>query len=196
MNKYLIGLIVVLLILVIVGGVVYRTGRWSVEQAKYVKIRTEGRFEFRQYPTLRWVTAPMQSETGTPFRKLFAYITGENQQSQKIAMTTPVWMQKNDGESLMAFGVAEAIQTTEIPSPRAVDVKVVMIPGGTFAVYSDQGIDMTSESLVEELKKELRSLNYVFEERPIYAFYDPPWIPRWLSRKEILWRVIETPKNE
>ncbi len=181
-----------LLILLATGVIFYRTGRWSVEEAKYQVIRKEGRFEFRHYPELRWITVPMKSETGTPFRKLFAYITGANLQGQKIAMTTPVWMQINEQESLMAFGVAEAIRSSEIPSPSASEVKVVIIPGGTFAVYSDQGISMSgSHDLEEALKKELSVLDCVIEGVPIYAFYDPPWIPRLLSRKEILFRVIE-----
>ena len=181
-----------LLILIITGVIFYRTGRWSVEEAKYQVIRKEGRFEFRHYPELRWITVPMKSETGTPFRQLFAYITGANLQGQKIAMTTPVWMQINEQESLMAFGVAEAIRSSEIPSPSASEVKVVIIPGGTFAVYSDQGISMSgSHDLEEALKKELSVLDCVIEGVPIYAFYDPPWIPRLLSRKEILFRVIE-----
>ena len=63
------------------------------ETPDYKLVSSEGVFEIRDYPFLTLVTAPMpQRGADGAFMKLFRFISGKNDRSEKIAMTTPVLM--------------------------------------------------------------------------------------------------------
>jgi hypothetical protein len=59
-----------------------------VEQAKYEVLREINNVEIRRYPSL--VTARVDGYGDGGFNLLFNFITGNNQQKSKIAMTAPV----------------------------------------------------------------------------------------------------------
>ena len=168
----------------------YSSGRWGVEQPKYSVLNQAGEFEIRQYPTLQWVATTMNKETSSPFRRLFKFITGQNSSAKSIAMTSPVWMTESSDKSLMAFGLPQALLPEMIPTPQSSEVQIIEFKGGEFAVYSDNSISINDPMLIEILKGKLATQKIAIEGDPLYAFYDPPWIPRWLCRKEVLFRLI------
>lgn len=168
----------------------YSSGRWGVEQPRYTVLRQVAEFEIRQYPTLQWVATSMNQETSSPFRRLFKFITGQNSSAKSIAMTSPVWMTESSDKSLMAFGLPQALLPEMIPTPQSPEVQIMELKGGEFAVYSDNSIEIKDPKLIEILKAKLAAQKIAIEGDPLYAFYDPPWIPRWLCRKEILFRLI------
>lgn len=69
-------------------------GKQTVESAPYtlLKAAPEQNIEVRNYEAMVLVSTPMNSGTGSAFRRLFNYIAGANQGSQEIAMTAPVFM--------------------------------------------------------------------------------------------------------
>ena len=76
--------------------------RAGYESAPYKVVRKAGEFEVRDYPGLTIVETPMAaggSDGG--FNRLFRFITGSNTADQKIAMTTPVFMNSSDTNATM-----------------------------------------------------------------------------------------------
>jgi hypothetical protein len=76
------------------------TSRTAYETAEYTVVKTDGKFEIREYPDLMMATTNMaldQRNGGDgSFSRLFRYITGANDGKQKIAMTTPVFMESQE----------------------------------------------------------------------------------------------------
>lgn len=66
--------------------------RAGYESAPFKVVRTDGKFQVRDYPALTVVETLMASNKNGDdgsFMRLFAFITGGNEANQKIAMTTP-----------------------------------------------------------------------------------------------------------
>ena len=62
--------------------------RDNYESAPYEVLEKDSQFEIRHYPSLNVITTNHVSDNES-FRRLFGYISGNNINSQKIAMTTP-----------------------------------------------------------------------------------------------------------
>ena len=58
---------------------------------------------FRYYPPVAMVKTESSPGSKQNFMKLFQYISGSNELGLKIAMTTPVHMEKTEGKDKMAF---------------------------------------------------------------------------------------------
>ena len=93
--------------------------RAGYESAPYKVVRSEGRFEVRDYPVLTVVETPTQGAAANGgFNRLFRFITGGNESSQKIAMTTPVFMSGRESNATMAFVMPSAMKAGDVPKPR------------------------------------------------------------------------------
>ena len=88
---------------VLIGGTVllfaaayWKTSRAGYESAPYTVVKTDGVYEIRDYPTMNIIEtkgyASGDKKGNQGFRKLFKFITGQNEKRQNIAMTTPVYM--------------------------------------------------------------------------------------------------------
>ena len=194
-----------LIIAVVIGGVVFMgwklTSRSAYESAEYTVLETDGQIELRDYPDLMLVTTTMgtrtQGDDGS-FGRLFRYISGGNENKQKVAMTTPVFMEpqnasekpeQNRGQ--MGFVIPKGVAQTSIPVPGSDQVEVTKRPGGTFAV-----IRFAGRNDLEVCQKQQRLLEAWIEKRQLksdgeseIAGYDPPWTPGPLRRNEILIRI-------
>jgi hypothetical protein len=74
-------------------------GQSDVDSAPYTVLQFDQiqKIEVRNYDSMVLVSTSMSSESGNnAFRKLFSYITGDNEGATKIAMTTPVIMNDNN----------------------------------------------------------------------------------------------------
>jgi hypothetical protein len=81
----------------------------SYETPDYKVISAEGAFEIRDYPELTVVSAPMpQRGADGSFMSLFRFISGKNDRSEKISMTTPVLMSGAESGT-MSFIVPKAV---------------------------------------------------------------------------------------
>ena len=72
-----------------------QTSRSHYESAPYRVLKKAGAFEVREYPSLHLVETPgsgRMEKRNTGFRKLFRYISGQNEAALKIPMTTPVFI--------------------------------------------------------------------------------------------------------
>ena len=105
------------------------------ESPEYKVVEKEGSFEIRDYPELTLVSTPMQKrgEEGS-FMKLFRFISGRNDRSQKISMTTPVLMTGTESGT-MSFIVPKNVALQGVPMPSNPDVTISTNQPARYAVF-------------------------------------------------------------
>jgi hypothetical protein len=182
-------------VLVAVVGVGWKlTARSSYESADYSIVESDAPFEIRDYPDLMLVTTAMKSQGGDgSFGRLFRYISGENEDEIKVAMTTPVFMepegQNTNGQ--MGFVVPKMVSLERIPNPTGEGVQIQKRDSGRFAVIRFSG-RMDEDSMAEneeKLRKWIVTKGLSGYEDFESAGYDPPWTPNTFRRNEILIRL-------
>jgi hypothetical protein len=202
------GIYIASIAILSIGGVFVfsRSTRAGYESAEYTVVESDGNFEVRQYPDLTLVATATQMDAqgrDGSFMKLFRYISGGNESDQKIAMTTPVFMEndKADSHVQMGFVMPKNVAAEGIPAPTGEGVAVRKRTGGRFAVLRFSG--RLDAKLAKESEAELRDW---METRGLVAAdddaddpnqssgveaaaYDPPFIPGPLRRNEILIRL-------
>ena len=167
--------------------------RAGYESAPYKVVRSDGKFELRDYPALTVVETPMANPNGSDgsFGRLFRFITGANEGKQKIAMTTPVFMSGSSTNLTMAFVLPAKLKTANVPKPADGSVTVRELPAGRFGVlrYSGgQNAKNEAESLAK-LKGWMEAENRAVLSPPVYGYFDPPWTPAFLRRNEVMLRT-------
>lgn len=181
------------------------TARGAYESAEYTVLESDGSFEIREYPTLMMVTTDMQFEpqgNDGSFRRLFGYISGANDAEQKVAMTTPVFMQPNAAQpnvepnagqpmGQMGFVIPRKVVEEQIPEPSLNSVQIRERVGGRFAVVRFKG-RLNSDTFARaeaRLRSWLKSQGLRGVAEVESAGYDPPWTPGPLRRNEVLIRL-------
>lgn len=163
----------------------------ATEIPDYQVVAEDGKFEVREYPELALVrTAAGEGD----FMRLFRYISGANESEQKIAMTAPVLM-KHEGENKgMGFIVPREVAAAEVPAPKDAAVEKDELPAGRFAVYRYSGgrNEANEQEALEKLRAWSKERNIETAGGPIFGYYDPPWIPPFLRRNEVMLRISGT----
>jgi DNA gyrase inhibitor GyrI len=173
--------------------------RAGYESAPYKVVRSDGKFELRDYPTLTVVETPMANPKGSDgsFMRLFRFITGANEGKQKIAMTTPVFMSGSSTNLTMAFVLPAKMDIAAVPKPADGAVTVRELPAGRFAVLRYRGgrnARNEAESL-GRLQAWLEQERVATVSGPVYGYFDPPWTPAFLRRNEVMLRTEEEKPN-
>lgn len=160
--------------------------RAGYETAPYKVARSDGDFEVREYPTLTIVETPMR-DADNGFMKLFRYIDGQNVATQKIAMTTPVFITTNS----MAFVLPEKMPAERVPQPKNSEVKVASIAAGKFAVMRfTGGRNANNETnALATLTAWMEREKLTATGAPIFGYFDPPWTIPFLRRNEVMLRL-------
>ena len=172
------------------------TARGAYESAEYSVVQSDGPFEVREYEDLMMATTNMKLESqgdDGSFMRLFQYISGANSDEQKVAMTTPVFMEAEayEAQGEMGFVIPKEVANQHIPEPSNDNVQIRKRDGGRFAVIRFAG-RMNSESVreaEERLYKWMEDQKLIRAGDPEFAGYDPPWTPGPLRRNEILIRL-------
>ena len=190
----LLSLVAVAAALVLAGCQATRAG---YESAPYKVVRSDRKFELRDYPALTVVETPMANANGSDgsFMRLFRFITGANQAKQKIAMTTPVFMSGSPTKQTMSFVLPAKLKTAGVPNPTDGEVTVRELPAGRFAVLRFSGARSTendAESLTR-LQAWMAAENLSALSSPVYGYFDPPWTPAFLRRNEVMRRMEPRP---
>lgn len=158
------------------------------ESTTYKIERKEGSFEIRDYPELTLVSAPIQKRGADgSFMKLFRFIQGKNDRSEKISMTTPVLMTGTESGT-MSFVIPKQVAQRGAPAPSNPDLTVSTKPAGRYAAYcfSGSGKPAPSEAAALKLQAWVAGQKLAFTGGPIFAYYNPPWTPGFLRRNEVL----------
>ena len=170
-----------------------------IESAPPVEIR-----EYAPYVVAETRVAGGFRDVGNEgFRRLFAYISGENRgaakvamtapvtqqaASEKIAMTAPVTQQADGDVYRIAFVLPSQYTLESAPVPTNPDIRLVQVPARRVVAVRYSGL-WSAENYREALGQltafaQQRGLKLIGE--PVYARYDPPFMPWFLRRNEIL----------
>jgi hypothetical protein len=179
----------------------------AVEEPPFQSILIEDAIEIRDYPALAVaeVTVPgEQKEAGNQgFRILAAYIFGNNKRreeipaspstaqqesNQKIAMTAPVTQTRDAGEWVVRFTMPTGSSLETLPEPKDERVHLRMTPPARFAVVRFSGLAYPEDvaSKVAELRAWIDQRHLRAAGPPSLAQYNPPWIPWFMRRNEVM----------
>ena len=190
-----------------VSSLVFLNSATAIEKAKYTVLEKEDDFELRQYEAQivaeTYVEGSLKDSGNDGFRRLFAYISGDNKKKQsismtapvgqeagskKIAMTAPVGQEKKDSQWRITFLMPAEYTLDTLPEPIDERVKIVEEPGRLMATvrysgtWSEDGYKENKAMLEEFMEK--RGL--VKKGPAIWARYDPPFMPWFWRRNEVL----------
>ncbi|MDF1843435.1 MAG: heme-binding protein [Rubripirellula sp.] len=196
------GFLVAIIGMSILGSFTWNlTARGAYESAEYKVIESDGKIEIREYPDLMLVSTKTkfdsQGNDGS-FMRLFRYISGNNDSEQKIAMTTPVFMEGQGQASTgtMGFVMPRDVAAAGVPDPKASDVEIRQRSGGKFAVIRFSGRMQSKLAAKQEkiLRAWMKERGLKGEATAEAAGYDPPFTPGFMRRNEVLIRIQdETP---
>jgi len=179
----------------------------GVKEPVYKSLLNEGHYEIREYPSIILVTAQSNSafdKAGDEsFQKLFDYISGNNTDSAKIVMTTPVLME-DKGTKIpmtapvfmnadakgwsMSFVLPDSYTIETAPQPIDKSLRLEERLGGKYAVLRFSGIynDTNFEKRSAELEAWLAQHKLTAKGSIMRAGYNPPWTLPPLRRNEVM----------
>ena len=125
------------------------------------------------------------------FRRLAGYIFGDNELNKKIKMTAPVMQQRKSEESYeVVFFLPRDLSAPPRPSNRDVLIKNINMEVAVLAYKGGWKVKTYEENL-ETLKSRLAdNEKWKISGDPIWARYDPPWMPSFLRSNEIMLPVV------
>ena len=185
----------------------------AIEQPPYTVQSKDRDFEVRMYQPylVAEVTTvgDQKQSVRAGFQKLAAYIFGGNQgrakiamtspvaqtpQGDKIAMTSPVTQNPTDpGQWSVQFMMPSAYRLENLPEPNDPDVNFRLVPRRAMAALTFSGV--VNDRLYQEKSSALRG--WVSDRglqgrgEIVLAQYDPPWIPWFMRRNEVLLELAE-----
>ncbi len=160
------------------------------EEAKYDVVKSSDVYEIRKYSDR--LAIQVESKTGNNgFRKLFNYISGNNEKNQKIEMTVPVTVMEKSGNMTMQFYLPSKFNRKNIPDPTAPDVEIINIEGGYYATirYSGRASENNFIKHRDILEEELKKDGIVIIGQPIKATYNSPFTLPLMRRNEAMFKV-------
>ena len=162
----------------------------AYEEANYQVVQKFDNFEIRAYEE-RYVIQVRYNNQNGAFQKLFNYISGQNQKSEKIEMTTPVTQYASGNEQVMQFYLPTRFDQKSAPIPLNDAVEIASIESGYFAVirYSGFASDKNFFKHASILKNSLEKENIEFKEPPIKATYNGPFTLPNLRRNEAMYLI-------
>lgn len=182
------------------------------ETPRYVVTRKEKEIEIRQYAgyilaEVVVVDRSYKSAIERGFGVLAGYIFGNNVSRQKIEMTTPVQAAQSekiamtspvtvtgDGSFRVAFVMPSQYTLESLPIPKDDSIHFTQLPAHNMAAirfsgyFQQEGIQKSKQRLGEWLEQQGMETEGDF----IVAGYNPPWVPGFLARNEILVKIQQT----
>ncbi len=186
------------------------------ETPKYSVIKKQNEIEVRQYPAYIQAEVAVdeknyKSAIEKGFNILAGYIFGNNISRQTIEMTTPVQASRSEkismtkpvtvtGESsfTVAFIMPSAYTLETLPQPKDSRILFKLIPAHSLAAIRFSGFfrQDTIQKNKQRLAQWLDDQGIETEGDFIVAGYNPPWVPGFLARNEVLIQIeTELQKN-
>lgn len=176
-------------VVLIAFGFVYRFYKSSdssnLEMPSYEVLVKEQKIEVRAYSPFMIATTnnhgDYKKSMSNSFRRLAAYIFGNNKESEKIAMTAPVLSEYDTDKSDLKFSfmVPSKFNNNNLPTPNDSLIDFKNIPARTLGVIRFGGFaklkDMQKKGA--ELKGWLDDKGYKYNPEPIHMYYNPPYVP-------------------
>ena len=161
----------------------------AYEEANYEVVKENKEYEIRKYSDR--LVIETNSIEGNGFRKLFNYISGNNEESQEIKMTVPVTQEIKNGSMTMQFYLPLKFNKDNAPKPSNLDIKILNVEGGYYAVikYSGRSSDKNFLKNKNILEKQLKQDNITIISPPIRASYNSPFTLPMLKRNEVMYKI-------
>ena len=177
------------ILLVLISILTLSSQTMAYEEANYKVIKENKNYEIRKYSDR--LVIETNSVEGNGFRKLFNYISGNNEESQEIKMTVPVTQEIKNGNMTMQFYLPLKFNKENAPKPSNSDIKILTIEGGYYAVirYSGRSSDKNFLKNKDILEKLLKQDNITILSPPIRASYNSPFTLPMLKRNEVMYRI-------
>jgi hypothetical protein len=179
----------------------------AIEKVKYEVVEKDGKYELRQYAdhiVAQTIVEGSFHDVGNDgFRILAGYIFGKNRRREKIEMTAPVSQeapsekiemtapvnQQAEGDRWRITFVMPSRYTMEtLPEPIDERVQLRKVSGQLTAALKYSG--SWSHKRYERKKAQLESIiaaqGLVPVGKPTFARYNPPFMPWFLRRNEVL----------
>ena len=197
-------------VLLTLSSLVVVNSAMAIEKAKYTVLEEEEGFEIRQYaPQIvaeTFVEGDIKEAGSEGFRRLYAYISGDNTKkqsvamtapvgqevgSEKIAMTAPVNQENRDNQWRITFIMPAKYTLETLPEPMDARVKLVRAPGRLMAAvrYSGTWSKAGYEKNRALLEGFIQRRGLTAAGTAVWARYDPPFMPWFLRRNEVLIQV-------
>ena len=162
----------------------------AYEEINYEVVKKNEIYEIRKYSDRLAIETELSNQ-GSSFRKLFNYISGNNENNEEIKMTTPVTQVEKKGNMTMQFYLPSRFNKDNTPSPSNSDVKILNIKGGYYAVitYSGRASDKNFMKHKNILENELIKKDVSILSAPIKATYNSPFTLPLLRRNEAMFEV-------
>ena len=169
----------------------------AYEESKYDVVKSNEIYEIRKYSD-RLAVQTISTMQNSNFRKLFNYISGNNEKNEEIKMTTPVTQIKKKGNMTMQFYLPSNFNKDNVPNPTRSDVEIINIEGGYYAVikYSGRASDKNFIKHKEVLENELKKDNISILNPAIKATYNGPFTLPMFRRNEVMFEVNIKNKGE
>lgn len=179
----------------------------AIEEAKFEVVSSEKPFEVRDYSPSVIAEVILQGDfdkvSSTAFRKLFKYISGNNQSqakikmtapvsqeaaSEKISMTAPVSQQESSDGWSVSFMMPASYSMQNIPVPEDADVKIREITAYRAAVirYSGSWKQKKYLAKLKLLQDWITAQGFKPIAEPVFARYNAPITPWFMRRNEIV----------
>ena len=177
------------ILLVLISILTLSSQTMAYEEANYEVVKENKEYEIRKYSDR--LVIETNSIEGNGFRKLFNYISGNNEESQEIKMTVPVTQEIKNGNMTMQFYLPLKFNKDNAPKPSNSDIKILNIEGGYYAVikYSGRSSDKNFLKNKNILEKQLKQDNITIISPPIRASYNSPFTLPMLKRNEVMYRI-------
>ena len=161
----------------------------AYEEANYEIVKENKEYEIRKYSDR--LVIETNSIQGNGFRKLFNYISWNNDDKKEIKMTVPVTQEVKNGNMTMQFYLPSKFNKENTPKPSNSEIKVLTIEGGYYAVikYSGRSSDQNFLKNKDILEKQLKQDNITILSPPIRASYNSPFTLPMLKRNEVMYRI-------
>ena len=171
-------------------GLIITSNSMSYEEANYEVVKKNEVYEIRKYSDRLAIETDISNE-GNSFRRLFNYISGNNDKNEEIKMTTPVTQMEKKGNMTMQFYLPSRFNKENIPSPSNPDVKILNIKGGYYAaiIYSGRTSDKNFIKHKSILENELKKKDISILSPPIKATYDGPFTLPMRRRNEVMFEI-------
>ncbi|MCX6068028.1 MAG: heme-binding protein [Chloroflexi bacterium] len=179
------------------------------ETPKYSVTKKQNEIEIRQYPG--YIQAEViideknyKSAIEKGFNVLAGYIFGNNVSRQKIEMTTPVQAFQSEKISMttpvtvtgtssfsVAFIMPSEYTMETLPQPKDNRIHFTRLPARSMASIRFSGFfrQETIEKNKQRLSHWLDEQGLETEDDFIVAGYNPPWVPGFLARNEVLIQI-------
>jgi effector-binding domain-containing protein len=179
----------------------------AIEEPFYNALASEGNFELRKYSSYivaeTYVDGDFETVGSEGFRRLVDYIGGKNRKkesismtapvtqksaSEKLAMTAPVSQMRENGQWRIAFVMPSAYTMEMLPTPEDDRIALREEKEKTVAVirYSGTWGKKRYEENFKKLMGWISAKGWTITGEPVWARYDPPFMPWFMRRNEIL----------